>query len=155
VLGLSIASLLYFGVVSPMRREVAATLEEYRKVRDQKHETQALLGKLEQREASRQLAASLLRKEAHGGDSIASVRRSVLASVEDPSISGVRLFVSPGRAPVVATVQLSAEGTAGAVERMSGHVARPGTGLVLERAHFASRSVGLSVELNGFSVGQP
>ncbi len=132
------ALLLHVGVVQPMRRRTEAAADEYGRARDQRRVLMGRLTALERREELRRRAA-LAFPAAPGepGGLVRSVRRSVVRSLEEAAVSGVRLGVGPSAQPAGATVHLTAQGEFDEVLRASGHLVRPGTGLVLSSVRLA------------------
>jgi hypothetical protein len=142
---LAAAAAAYFGLAVPFRTRAEAARAEFQQVRDQRRQSRARLGTLERREAARQRAAALLAAAAAspGSDASGIVRRAVVTSLEAVRVSPVKLTVRPARAPVGASLSLSAEGRFAEVVRLAGHLVRPGSGLILERVQMLSRPAGL------------
>jgi len=151
------AGLLYVTVTLPARQAVAAAQDAFGRVRDERLRLRARLAEREQQAAAEDRAAAALAAAAGGpGDAVVHVRRSVVGSLEGAVVSGVRLTVTSGRAPVGAKLRFSAEGRYGEALRLTGHLARPGSGLVLESVRFRPSPAGLTLELTGFSLeGRP
>lgn len=155
VLGL-LALLLYVAVARPLESRALAAGEEYRRARDQRRDARARVAELERRAAARARAAAILAaaRNAPGGG-VREVRRGVVDIVTRAGVSSVRLGVRPGRPPVSASVSLSAEGPFADVVRLTGELARPGSGLVLDRVRLVSRPprIGLDVDASGLGAG--
>jgi hypothetical protein len=145
------AVLLYAGAVHPLRARAEAARDEYREARRARQQAQSQLAPLERRETlRRQAAAVFAHAAADEGGPTAALRRSVLATLEGSGASGVRLGVRPGPGPAEATVRLSAVASFADAVRLSGELAGPGSGLILQRVRLEPRGdrqrVGLDVE---------
>jgi hypothetical protein len=147
---LAAAAGLHLWVTVPAQRQAAADGDEYRQLRDQRRQAQARLARAERAETLRRQAAAVF---AAGGDGevVHAARQSLLASLEGAAVGGVRISVRPGRHPVAASVTVHAEGEFQEVVRLSSHLVRTGTGLLLQAVTFSpgGGSVGLQVEAQG------
>jgi hypothetical protein len=145
------AAAVHLLLTVPLQRQAGADGDEYRRQREQRRQAQARLARLERGETLRRQAAAVLA----GGspeDTVRRVRRSLIGSLEGAPVSNVRLSVRPGlREQVAAAVTLNAEGGFGDVVRLSGQVARAGSGLLLQSVTFSARppTVGLTIEALG------
>jgi hypothetical protein len=147
---------LYVGVARPAERLAGAAGDEYRKARDERREIRTRLTQLERRDAARRRAARVLGTASPSGEeSVRRVRRSVVQVLSAVKVGGIRLSVQPGRAPVGARVRLSAQGSYDEIVRLCAGLARPETGLVLNRVDLRPTSAGTSLEVDalGFGVG--
>ncbi|HEY2941536.1 MAG TPA: hypothetical protein VGN09_03790 [Vicinamibacteria bacterium] len=149
---LLLAVVVYVAGALRLESQAAAASDEYRQARDRRRDARSRLAELERREAARTRAVAVLaaaRKAPAGG--LRDVRRSVVDLVTRSRVSAVRLGVRPGRAPASAAVALSAEGSFTDVMRLTGELARAGSGLVLDRVRLDSRAsrVGLDLEASG------
>ena len=81
------------------------------------------------------------------------MRRSVVQTLQSAGVSGVRLSVTPGRPPYAARVRLSASGPFPEVMALAGRIARPETGVVLERVRLSPRGGGVALDLDGVTLG--
>ena len=77
----------------------------------------------------------------------------MVQTLQGARVSGVRLGVTAVRAPYAARVHLTASGSFSEVVSLAGLVARPETGVVLERIRFGPRGDGVSLELDGVTLG--
>jgi hypothetical protein len=148
---LAAAAALHVLVTVPMQRQAAVDGDEYRRLRDQRRQVQSRVARLERAESLRRQAAGVFNAPA-AEDVVRLVRRSLIGSLEGVPVSKVRMSVRPGgREHVAAAVTLNAEGDFDEVVRLSGHVVRAGSGLVLQTVTFAPRRpvVGLVVEAVG------
>ena len=155
VILLMVAAAIYAGLALPARRAAAEAGDEYRRARERRREAFGRLARIERLEAARQRAAASVTASpaaTQAGSAPVALRRSVLASLEGSGASNVRLAVHAGRRPVAATFQLSARGPFLEAVRLAGHVARPGTGIVLQSVRFTPNAADVSFELNGVTV---
>jgi hypothetical protein len=147
---------LYAGVARPLESRALTAGEEYRRARDERRDARARAAELERRAAARARAAAVLAAAGSvPGGGVREVRRGVVDIVTRSRVSSVRLGVRPGRPPASASVSLSAEGPFADVVRLTGELARPGSGLVLDRVRLVSRPprVGVDVSASGLGVG--
>lgn len=149
------ALLIYMGAALPMRRAAAATGDDYRRARDARRTSVTRLAEAERREAAHRAALLLVAPPEAGSEKevLGALRRSVIASLDEARVSKVHLSISPGRAPVRASLQLSAEGEFQDVVRLSGRIARPGSGLTLDRVRLDPTANGVALQLEGLSLG--
>jgi len=148
----AVGVVLYAAVAVPMRRQAQAAADDYRRARDEARDMRARLARLERRDAAHLRAASALAGATPAG-TVRTVRRSVVQTLQGARVSGVRLGVSAARAPFAARVHLSAFGSFPEVVTLAGLVARPETGVVLERIRFAPRGDGVALDLDGVTLG--
>jgi hypothetical protein len=151
------ALLLYLGLAVPLRARTVQARDEYGQARREKHQAQGQLAPLERREiARRQAAAVFTAAVSSEGGPAAALRRTVLATLEGSGATGVRLAVRPG--PREATVRVSANAAYPEAVRLSGELARAGTGLILQRVRLEPRGnrpqIGLELEAVAIQ-GQP
>ena len=143
---------LYAAAAVPMQRPAAAAADEYRRARDEARDIRSRLARLERRDAAHARATALAGASTPG-ETVRAVRRSMVQTLQDGRISGVRLAVLPGRAPYAARVRLTAEGSFPDVIALSGRVARPETGVVLERVRLSPRADRVTLDLDGVTLG--
>jgi hypothetical protein len=131
------ALLLSFAAV-PLRARAARERDAYAAARRERQQAQARLAPLEHRDRARRQAAAALAGagQAEGGPA-AAVRRGVLATADRAGATRVRLGVRPGAGEV--SVRLAASASYADAVRLPGDVARPETGLVLQRVRFERR----------------
>jgi hypothetical protein len=147
---LAAAAAIHVLVTLPAQRQAAADGAEYRGVREERRLVQARLARLERAEQLRRQAAAVFAAPA-AEETVRLARRSLIASLDGVPLSNVRISVRPGRDDVAAVVTLTAEGGFDDVVQFSGHVVRPGSGLVLQTVAFTSRQrvVSLTVDAVG------
>ena len=148
----AVGVVIYAAVALPMRRQAQAAADDYRRARDEARDMRARLARLERRDAAHLRAASALAGTTPAG-TVRTVRRSVVQTLQNARVSGVRLGVTAARAPYAARVHLAASGSFPEVVSLAGLVARPETGVVLERIRFAPRGDGVALELDGVTLG--
>ena len=146
------AVVLYSAVAVPMRRQAAAAADDYRRARDEARDMRARLARLERRDAAHLRVASALAGATPAGI-VQRVRRSLVQTLQNARVSGVRLGVTAARAPYAARVHLSAAGPFPEVMALAGRIAGPETGVVLERVRLAPRADGVTLELDGVTLG--
>jgi len=136
-------------VAVPAQREAAALGDAYRRARDDRRDVAQQLAGAERREARRQKTlASMLAAAPGNADPVTRLRRDAVASVREAGVSGVRLVVVPARAPVGATLQLSARGSLVDAQRLSADLTMK-RGLVLARVRFAPRDTDVTIDIDG------
>jgi hypothetical protein len=143
---------LYAAVAVPTQRQAAAAADEYRRARDEARDIRARLARLERREAAHTRAATAMAAATPGG-TVRAVRRSVVQTLQDAGVSGVRLSVVPARSPYAARVRLSATGPYPEVMALAGRISRPETGVVLERVRLSPRGGVVGMEIDGVTLG--
>jgi hypothetical protein len=145
---------LRFLVAVPALREAAAEGEAYRRARDERRVVTRQLEAADRREARRASALALVSRSDNGaGDPVTRLRRDALASIRESGVSAVRLSVAPSRAPVAATLQMSAAGSLEEVTRLSTDLTTR-RGLILQRVRFTPREpVGVALDIDGGRLG--
>jgi hypothetical protein len=143
---------LYAAVAVPTQRQAAEAADEYRRARDEARDIRTRLARLERRDAAHERAAAAMAATTPGG-TVRAVRRSVVQTLQDAGVSGVRLSVVPARPPFAARVRLSATGPYPEVIGFAGRLARPETGVVLERVRLSPRGGALALEIDGVTLG--
>ena len=147
------ALLVYLVGARPLQEKALLAADEYRRARDERRAQQTRLLPLERREAALRQAAASFSSLSNGPTADPrGVRRAVVASLDGARVSGVHLAVRPGRAPVAASVHLVASGTFHDVVLLSGHLVRPGSGLILDRLRLAPRPPLVDLDLEAFGL---
>jgi hypothetical protein len=149
------ALLIELALTRPLGRDSAAAQERYFRLREEKRQLVARL-RSEERAATRGRQAMRMElPEGSPKDAVGRLRHSLLESVRDQPVSGVRLAVSGGQAPVLAQGTFRAEGSFADMVLLSGRLVRPGSGLVLSRVRFSpTRAGGVALEVEGMSVAE-
>ena len=138
---------LYAAVARPLRQQAGQTGEEYRRLRDERRTQQSRVAALQRRE-SRQQALAAASAQWSREDAVRGARAAVVRSLDDASLRDVRLGVArPGETQLVALINLSAQGEFDDVVRVSGHIVRPGSGLVLERVQMKPKLEGVDLRV--------
>lgn len=151
---LALALLLYAGLAVPLRARTERTRDAFTQARRDRQQAQSRLAPLERQERIRRQAQDAFADAvAREGGAAAAMRRSVLATLTDGGATGVRLAVRPGTTGPSVRVNASAPYAEGL--RLTGALARPQTGLVLQRVAIEPsrndrRQVGIEVEARAF-----
>jgi hypothetical protein len=150
------AILLYAGGAVPLRALAGQARDAYREARRARQQAQSQLAPLERRETLRRQAAAIFAQTARGeGGPTAALRRSVLATLEGSGATAVRLGVRPGSGPTEATVRVSAVATFPDAVRLSGELAGPGTGLILQHVRLEPRGTRRQIAIDVEAVAPP
>jgi hypothetical protein len=150
------AGLLYLAITVPARRAAAEAQDAYGREREERQGLRSRLAERELTAAAEARATAAVAMAGTPGYPVGHLRRSVVASLEGAGVSGVRISVTPGRDPVAARLQLSAEGPYAEALRLTGRLVRPGSGLILETVRLRPSAAGLGIDVVGFSLaGRP
>ena len=147
------AAVVHWGLTLPIERRTSASVLELKRLDTERRQAASRMASLERRQAlNRRLAAAFSPAVVGSMGTLRAVRLSVVDSLDDLDVSGVRLSV---RADAARSTRVSvvAQGDFDDVVRLSAHLVRPGTGLVLERATFSSRSQQVDLNLQAVGVG--
>ena len=144
---------LYGAVALPMQRQAAAAADDDRRARDEARDIRLRLARLERRDAAHLRATTVLASAGNPGDTVRAVRRSIVQGLGEARVSGVHLGVTAGRAPYAVRVHLATEGPFSEVVGLTGLLARPERGLVLERVHLSPRGERVSLDLEAVTLG--
>jgi hypothetical protein len=146
---LLLAAALYGTVALPARRAAALAEAELLRVR-------AASEPLRRRVAEalpRRAAEEAWRRDRRGHDGTVIGLRRLLLQLAGPSVSGVRLSVSPASPPLAARTRFAAAGTFSDLVACSERLIGPDTGLVPERLRFSTAGSELHLELDGVFLG--
>jgi hypothetical protein len=124
---------VYAGLALPLRERAGRVGDAYAQERRLRQQAQAELAPLERRAAAWRRAAAATVDAGGEAEPAAARRRSVLATLEGSGATGVRLGVRPGPRGSTSAVRVTATAPYAEAVRLAGEIARPGTGLVLER----------------------
>jgi len=149
---LALAVALYAAAAVPMQRQAAAAADEYRRARDDARDMRARLARLERRDAAHARAARAVAADTPGA-AVRAVRRSVVQTLQQARVSGVRLGVVAARPPYSTRVHLSATASFTDAVALTGLLARPETGLVLDRVQLSPRGDAVALEVDGVTLG--
>lgn len=147
------AALLFLAVARPLRVRALALGDDYRVAREARRQQRELLQERERREAAlRQAVAVVSATPRPAGEAVRQVRRTVVQALDGAQLGDVRLSVRPGRASGGASVRVSASGSVESVLSLTGVLAEPGRGVVLDQVRFARDGgrLTLDVEALGF-----
>jgi hypothetical protein len=149
------AGLLFVTVAIPSTRRAVTLGEEYRRLRQSRREAEQRLGAAERRMAARARAARILAgvSSTPGGDPLAELRTGVLATLDGQGLHKIRLQVRLARAPLAAAFTLGASGSFDQIVDLSGRLASPASGVILEQATFRRVPRGLSLDIRGARPG--
>jgi hypothetical protein len=130
----------------PLRANAGAAFAEHRRLWADRQRLRAELVGLERRTAAwRQFAVAV------GGEgALSGLRQRLLAAVDVPGVSGVRLEVRPARPPASAVARLAAEGEFDAILELLTRLARPDTGFGMSSVRIGAGRAVLSLQLEGF-----
>jgi len=145
------AGLGYAGLVAPARREAAAARDGLARAREDRDRLRVRLADLERR-VQVWARVTTAPQESSRGEAAGRLRRAVLRAVEASRVSGVKLAVSPGRAPVVAKLHLRAEGSFAVLVPLTGELVSGPPGLVVERLRLGPKDDLVVAELEAFRL---
>jgi hypothetical protein len=149
---LVLAGVVYWGLALPLEHQTASSLLEVQRLDRERRQVSSRLVSLERREAlSRRVSAAFSPEVVGSTGTVRALRLSVIGSLKQADVSGVRLAVRAGEGRSTKVV-VSAEGSFAEIVRLSGHVARPGAGLILERVGFISRPPDVTLSLEALSA---
>jgi hypothetical protein len=152
--GLALAALVvHFGLAVRYREQASAAADAFRRLRDERHKVSGRLAQEQRLEDAQRRAGRLTTTEGSPTPTRAA-RLQVLRSLEGSGVTQVRLGVSPAGRPLSVNVRLSGEGSYDEVVKLSGDVARAGTGLLLQQVALENREdrVILSLEAVGLEA---
>ena len=140
------AAVLHFGVARPLRAQASAYADAFGAARIERRDASTRVSELQRLSQARARAVAAV-KGAAGDPALTTraVRRSVAQAVEGSRAAGIHLAIRPSASGV--DVNVNARGPAAAVLDLTGQLARPEFGVVLERVSFtrSDGSVGLQV----------
>ena len=149
----AVGLVLYAAVAVPMRRQAAAAADDYRRARDEARDMRARLARLERRDAAHLRAASALAGATPGGHRARRCGVPWCRRCRARASPASGWASRPARSPYAARVRLSAIGSFPEVMALAGRVARPETGVVLERIRLTPRGDGVALDLDGVTLG--
>jgi hypothetical protein len=147
----ALAVVLYFGVARPMRARAGADADAFGAARLVRRDTAAMLSELQRRSQARARAVAAVKGAADDpAVTTRAVRRSVAQAVEGARAAGLHLAIRPGRKGV--DVSVTARGSAADVLDLTGTLARPEFGVVLDRVTFTRSSGDVGLQLDGLGI---
>jgi hypothetical protein len=149
----AMAALVYVGVARPLRAQAGAYADAFGAARVQRQEAAARLSELQRRNAARVRAIAAV-KGAAGDPAVTTraVRQSVARALEGSRASGVNLTLRPSEAGV--DVLVMARGSAADVLDLTGALARPESGVVLERVSFTRGDGRVVLQVTGLGIAE-
>lgn len=145
------AAVLYFGVSRPLRAQAGAYADAFGAARVERRDATLRLSELQRRNQARARAVAAVKGAA--GDPAATtraVRRSVAQAVEGSRATGVTLAIRPRDDGVA--VDVSARGEAPDVLDLTGQLARPEFGVVLEQVAFTRSDGEVGLRVQGLGI---
>jgi hypothetical protein len=142
-----LAAVLHFAVARPLRAQAAADADAFGAARVARRDATSRLAALQRRNQARSRAVAAVQGAADDpAATTRAVRSSVAQAVEGARAKDVHLAIRPGRTGVDVTV--TAHGSMDEVLDLTAALARPDSGVVLDRAFFqrADRDITLSVQ---------
>jgi hypothetical protein len=146
-----VAAVLYLGVARPLRTRAAAYADAFGAARVERRDATARLADLQRRSQARARAVAAVKGAADDpAVTTRAVRRSVAQAVESSRAGGVHLAIRPGVNGV--DVNVSARGRAADVLDLTGQLARPEFGVVLERVSLARSAGDVGLQVQGLGI---
>ena len=146
-----VAAVLYFGVARPLRAQASAYADAFGAARVERHDATTRLSALQRRSQARALAVAAVKGAADDpAVTTRAVRRSVAQAVEGSRAAGVHLAIRPSSNGV--DVNVSAHGRAADVLDLTGQLARPEFGVVLERVSFTRSAGEVALQVQGLGI---
>ena len=146
-----VAAVLYFGVARPLGAQAAAYADAFGAARVERRDATARVSELQRRSQARARAVAAV-KGAAGDPAVTTraVRRSVAQAVEGARAAGVHLAIRPSNDGV--DVNVMAHGPAADVLDLTGQLARPEFGVVLERVSFTRSAGEVGLQVQGLGI---
>ena len=139
---------LYLGVAIPAASRLSAARAELQEARRQRDAGKERLA------GQRRRDEALLRagRPAEAA-TLMGVRREIVSTLDQASLTGAKLDVRPGRAPAVAVVRVEAHGAFAELMGLAERLAEPGSGLIFDRVRLVRLPSSLGLEVEGQVVG--
>jgi len=146
-----VAAVLYFGVARPLRIQAAGYADAFGAARVERRDVTTRVADLQRRSQARARAVAAVKGAADDpAVTTRAVRRSVAQAVEGSRAGGVHLAIRPSANGV--DVNVSARGRAADVLDLTGQLARPEFGVVLERVSFARSAGDVGLQVQGLGI---
>ena len=146
-----VAAVLYFGVARPLRVQASAYAHAFFAARGERRDATVRLTELQRRSQARARAVDAVKGAARDpAGTTRAVRRSAAQAVEGTRAAGVHLAIRPGSDGV--DVNVTARGPATDVLDLTGQLARPEFGIVLERVSFTRSEGGVGLQVQGLGI---
>lgn len=146
-----VAVALYVGVARPLRAQASAYADAFGAARVERRDATARLAELQRRSQARARAVAAVKGAADDpAVTTRAVRRSVAQAVEGSRAAGVHLAIRPSGNGV--DVDVTARGPAAAVLDLTGQLAKPEFGVVLERVSFTRSAGEVGLQVRGLGI---
>jgi hypothetical protein len=146
-----VAGVLYFGVARPLRAQASAYADAFGAARVERRDATLRVADLQRRSQARARAVAAVKGAADDpAVTTRAVRRSVAQAVEGSRAGGVHLAIRPSVKGV--DVNVSARGRAADVLDLTGQLARPEFGVVLERVSFTRSAGEVGLQVQGLGI---
>ena len=147
-----LAAIVHFGMARPLQVRAAAYADAFGAARGERREATSRLAELQRRSEARARAIAAVKGAAAGDPAVTTraVRQSVALAVEGSRAAGVHLTIRPSEAGV--DVDVSARGDAADVLDLTERLARPGSGVVLERVSFTRSDGRVALRVAGLGI---
>lgn len=151
VLLFAIAGAIHLGLGLPARRDRDEAREQYARGREERERLRARVAELERRGAAAEPAPAVDPSAA-----ARALRASLLRATEGLSVGSVQIAAAPGeRGEVAARGRLAVTGRLADVLLVTGRLARPASGVLLERVRLAETGAAsgeVRLEVEGWSA---
>jgi hypothetical protein len=145
------AAVVYFAVARPLRAQASAYADAFGAARSERRDATTRLSELQRRSQARaRVVAAVTGAAGDPAVTTRAVRRSVAQAVEASRAAGVHLAIRPSRDGV--DVDVTARGPAEDLLDLTGHLARPEAGVVLERVAFTRSTDGVGLHVDGLGI---
>ena len=148
---IALAAALHFAAARPLRAQAAADADAFGAARVARRDATSRLAALQRRNQARSRAVAAVQGAAEDpAATTRAVRRSVAQAVEGARAKDVHLAIRPGRAGV--EVAVTARGSAEDVLDLTAALARPESGVVLDRALFQRSEGEITLSVQGLGI---
>jgi hypothetical protein len=146
-----LAAALHLGVAGPLRAQAAADADAFGAARVARRDAASRLAALQRRNQARSRAVAAVQGAAEDpAATTRAVRRSVAQAVEGARAKDVHLAIRPGRTGV--EVAVTARGSVDDVLDLTAALARPESGVVLDRALFQRSEGEITLSVQGLGI---
>jgi len=146
---LLVAASLHLGVTVPARRQTDRLRQTVGRLSQARREARARMAESERRSLARQRALAVLEEAtAASGEPVTRLRAAILSPLEGRPLRRVALSVRAQSAPIEASMHLALSGGFEQVVFVSGELAGPARGLVLQRVVFTPDPPGVRLEMD-------
>jgi hypothetical protein len=146
--------LVQWGLTAQWRTESAALANEHQRILGEHRAAARRVAELERRAALRARVSPRGAAEVPTDEALQKIRSGVVNALG--RVSHSRLEVRPGPAPAMATVSLSTDGSFLEIVDLVSTLARPGSGLVVQRVMLQPSGLGgIQLQLDAVALGEP